>query len=68
MQTVVLGVEGMSCGHCVKAVQGAVEKVAGVSKAEVSLENKNVTVTFDESKTTTEAIKESIEGQGYDVV
>ena len=68
MQTITLGVEGMSCGHCVKAVEGAVGKLEGVSKVEVSLENKNTTVTFEESKVTVESIKETIEDQGYNVV
>lgn len=68
MQTITLGVEGMSCGHCVKAVEGAVKKLDGIASVEVSLESKNVTVTFDEGKVTTENIKDSIEDQGYDVV
>jgi copper chaperone len=68
MQTITVGVQGMSCGHCVKAVEGAVGKLAGVSLVEVSLENKSTTVTFDESKVTAESIKETIAEQGYDVI
>ena len=30
-------VEGMTCGHCERAVQGALESVAGPGKARVSL-------------------------------
>lgn len=68
MQTIVLGVEGMSCGHCVKNIEGAVAKLAGIDSVKVSLADKNVTVTFDEGKTTVEDIKNSIDDQGYDVV
>ncbi|SMG17648.1 copper ion binding protein [Paenibacillus aquistagni] len=65
MVTVTWKVEGMSCGHCKQSVEKAVDEL-GV-KGEVSLENKTVTLTYDESKVTTEAIKEAIEDQGYDV-
>lgn len=65
MVTVTWKVEGMSCGHCKQSVEEAVDEL-GV-KGEVSLENKTVTLTYDENKVTTEAIKEAIEDQGYDV-
>ncbi|GBF10897.1 copper chaperone CopZ [Tepidibacillus infernus] len=64
----VIKVEGMTCNHCKMAVEGALKKLAGVSNAVVSLENKNVTVSFDEGKVTFEQMKEAIEDQGYDVV
>jgi len=37
-------VPGISCAHCVAAVGGEVERVAGVESVEVSLETKQVTV------------------------
>ena len=40
-------VEDMSCGHCVAAIKGMVEKVPGVMGMEASLETKIVTVTFE---------------------
>ncbi|HEY8435955.1 copper chaperone CopZ [Parageobacillus thermoglucosidasius] len=67
MNTVVLHVEGMSCGHCVKTVEGALKKLDGVIGAKVSLEEKSVTVEYDESKVSIEAMKEVIEDQGYEV-
>ncbi|MBP1906109.1 copper chaperone [Paenibacillus turicensis] len=66
MKSVTLNVEGMSCNHCVKSVEGAVSGLGG--EAKVDLANKKVEVSFDEAKTTVEAIKEAIEDQGYDVV
>ncbi|WP_138495109.1 copper chaperone CopZ [Paenibacillus pinistramenti] len=65
MTTVTLNVEGMSCNHCVKAVEGAVQEAGAAGK--VDLAAKKVEVTFDESKVALEAIKEAIEDQGYDV-
>jgi copper chaperone len=66
MQTVTLKVEGMSCGHCVNSVEGAVKQIGASGK--VDLNAGSVTVEFDESKVSLEAIKETIEEQGYDVV
>ena len=63
-----LNVQGMTCGHCKMAVEGALKKLDGVSNAEVNLEAANVEVTYDESKVTVEAMKEAIEDQGYEVV
>lgn len=67
MSQVVINVEGMSCGHCVSSVEGALSKVAGVLKAKVSLADHNVTVEYDENQVSLEAMKEAIEDQGYDV-
>ncbi|WP_240417034.1 copper ion binding protein [Paenibacillus periandrae] len=66
MQNVTLSVEGMSCGHCVNSVEGAV-KTLGAS-AKVNLDSKAVAVEYDEAKTSVKAIKEVIEEAGYTVV
>lgn len=64
-KNVTLHVEGMSCGHCVNSVEGALKIIGAAGK--VNLDSKSVTVEYDESKVTLEAIKEAIEDQGYDV-
>ena len=66
MKSVTLNVEGMNCNHCVKSVEGAVSGLG--AEAKVDLANKKVEVSYDEAKTSVEAIKEAIEDQGYDVV
>ncbi|WP_195573492.1 copper ion binding protein [Paenibacillus sp. 1001270B_150601_E10] len=66
MVTVTWKVDGMSCGHCKQSVEKAVQEL-GV-KGEVSLEDKTVTLTYDENAVQADAIKEAIEDQGYDVV
>ncbi|WP_047155461.1 copper chaperone CopZ [Aneurinibacillus tyrosinisolvens] len=66
MKNITLRVEGMSCGHCVNAVEGALKEVGASGK--VNLESKSVAVEYDESKVSLEKIKEAIEDQGYDVV
>ena len=61
-----IGIEGMSCGHCVRAVTNALEEIEGISNVEVSLEDKSATFETDES-VTDEKIKEVIEEEGYEV-
>lgn len=67
MEKVTLLVEGMSCGHCVKAVESSVGGLNGVASVSVDLENKKVDVEFNQAEVTVEAIKETIDDQGYDV-
>lgn len=45
--TKTLKIEGMMCKHCVMHVKEALEKMDGVTKAEVSLEKKEAVVTCD---------------------
>ena len=59
-------VEGMHCAGCVKSVTGAVAKVPGVSRVDVSLEGKTAKVEFDAVKTTPETIVAAIEEAGFD--
>ena len=67
MQTVTLNVQGMSCGHCVKAVEGSVGQLEGINQVSVNLAEALVEVTFNESEVTLDKIKETIEDQGYEV-
>lgn len=67
MEKVTLLVEGMSCGHCVKAVESSVGGLNGVASVKVDLENKKVDVEFNQEEVTVDAIKETIDDQGYDV-
>ncbi|WP_172195691.1 copper ion binding protein [Saccharibacillus qingshengii] len=66
MQTTTLNVEGMSCNHCVQAVEGAVKEVGAEGK--VDLGAKTVDISYDESAVNLDTIKAAIEDQGYDVV
>ena len=67
MEKVTLNVEGMSCGHCVKAVENSVGELNGVSSVRVDLEGKKVDVEFNGADVTLDKIKETIDNQGYDV-
>jgi copper chaperone CopZ len=46
MAVTTVKVMDMSCGHCVAAIQAAVEKIPGMTGMEANLETKIVTVTF----------------------
>lgn len=67
MEKVTLNVQGMSCGHCVKAVEGSVGSLSGVRSVTVNLKAAAVNVEFDNQKVTLDKIKETIDDQGYDV-
>ncbi|MCB5236084.1 copper chaperone CopZ [Niallia circulans] len=67
MENVTLKVEGMSCNHCVKAVEGSVGELAGVSVVKVNLKEGLVDVSFNANEVALETIKETIDEQGYDV-
>ncbi|GAA0330828.1 copper chaperone CopZ [Bacillus carboniphilus] len=67
MEKVTLNVQGMSCGHCVKAIEGSVGEMAGVKEVKVSLEDATVDVEFNPSEVSLDAIKETIDEEGYEV-
>jgi copper chaperone CopZ len=62
----VLDVEGMMCGKCQAHVQKALEGVAGVTAVEVSLENKQATVTM-ESEIADGTLENAVTEAGYEV-
>lgn len=66
MKQEVIEVEGMTCGHCKSAVEGAASGVKGVTSAEVDLSAGTVTVHMEDEAALAK-IKEEIEDQGYDV-
>ncbi len=65
MQEVTLPVEGMSCMHCVKAVENALSTLDGVNVEKVDIGR--ATVQYDETKVDLNAIKSAIEQEGYSV-
>ena len=67
MEKVTLNVQGMSCGHCVKAVEGSVGVLNGVSSVKVDLKSAKVDVEFNSQEVSLDKIKETIDDQGYDV-
>lgn len=60
-----ISVRGMTCAGCASGVKAALEKVPGVTKAEVSLEKNEASVTYEKGKTTPEALVKAVEKAGY---
>lgn len=64
-QTVTLSVPGMTCAACPITVKKALTKVEGVTKAEVSYEKRQATVTFDDSKASVQKLTKASADAGY---
>jgi len=60
----VFKVQGMTCGHCVRAVTGALQGVDPQARVEVDLAAKEVRV---ESEAGAQALIEAIREEGYQV-
>jgi len=64
-KTVTLAVANMTCPVCPITVKKALNAVAGVNKTTVSLERKEATVTFDDSKTNVQTLIKATTNAGY---
>ena len=64
MRSVELAIEGMHCGACASRVRTALEEVAGVRSAEVSLEDGEARVEAEEG-TPSDALVAAVERAGY---
>lgn len=64
-QTVTLSVPGMTCAACPITVKKALTKVDGVQKVEVSYLKLVAVVTFDDNRTSVEALTKATENAGY---
>ena len=67
MQTVTLGISGMTCGGCVRSVTNVLKALDGVAKADVSLEENNAVVEYDPGKVQVEQLKRSVVEAGFEV-
>src|SRR3546814_15434836 len=64
-KTVTLSVPGMTCAACPLTVKTALSKVEGVSKTDVTFDKREATVTFDDAKTTIQALIKATANEGY---
>lgn len=65
MKEIILKIEGMHCTGCSNRLEKVLNNTDGIEKVVVSFEDKKATITFDESKTNIEKIKEAIEDSGF---
>lgn len=64
-QTVTLSVPDMNCAACPITVRKALTKVSGVGKIEVHLARREAKVTFDDAKTSAEALARATKEAGF---
>lgn len=64
--TETLTIDGMSCAHCVRAVQETLSGIDGVAVEHVQVGEARVEI--DESRATTEGIAAALAEEGYTLV
>ncbi len=67
MTRIELPIEGMTCEHCVRTVQGALQAVPGVRSAKVSLADRKATVEADENVVQRDQLSAAVAKSGYRV-
>jgi copper chaperone len=65
--TTTLSVPEIHCGNCKSSIEGALGGLPGIETAEVSVEDRTVTVAYDDSAVEMAQIRSTIEEQGFDV-
>ena len=66
MTRLTMDISGMTCGHCVGAVQRALRGLDGVAVEQVGIGT--ATLRYDADATTPDRIARAIEDEGYRVV
>ena len=62
-----IGIEGMTCTQCEKAIHRALIKVDGVTEASASFRTSSLCVVYDSLKTDEDHIRQTIRNAGYEV-
>ena len=62
-----LSVPGIDCAGCAKRVKGALNQVAGVTAAHVSVKKQTVTLQYDADAVTLRQVEERLSAAGYPV-
>ena len=67
MTELVLNIDGMTCGGCVKSVSGILGTMAGVAEVQVSLEEKRAKVDYDAVVVSPQELAAAVADAGFDV-
>ena len=68
MDETTLKIDGMTCCGCVAAVERVITGLDGVSRAEVSLAEKQAIVEYEPTRVSVSELTSAIEDAGYEVV
>ena len=66
-QEIVLSIEGMSCGHCVKTITDGLKELEGIEDVKVSIQEKNARITLGSNPLGIVVIKSIIVDFGYEL-
>uniref|UniRef100_A0A8C3VDM5 P-type Cu(+) transporter n=1 Tax=Catharus ustulatus TaxID=91951 RepID=A0A8C3VDM5_CATUS len=66
IDSVAIGVEGMTCNSCVQSIEQHLGKMNGIHNIKVSLEDKNAVVIYDSKLQTPVTLQEAICDMGFD--
>ena len=67
IERVTLTAPDISCAHCVKAINGAVGALDGVSHVEANESTKQVKIEFDPQRVSLAQIEAAMDEEGYPV-
>ena len=65
MKELKLKIEGMHCTGCSNRLEKVLNNTNGIEKAEVNFEQKEAAITYNESQTDIEQIKQAIQDAGF---
>lgn len=68
MTTKTYQLETVTCPSCIAKIEGMLKKLSGIHTSEVMFNSSKAKVSFNESITSSEVIKGSIEKLGYKVL
>ena len=67
MESITIGIRGMTCEGCVASVKRVLQEIDGVEKADVSLEPGQATVKYVPGRVNAARLRSAIEDAGYEV-
>jgi copper chaperone len=68
METITIGIKGMTCGGCVANVQRVLKAIDGVGNVDVSLEQEQATIEYVPGQVNPARLRSAVEGAGFEVV
>lgn len=66
MATTILNIQGMTCGGCVRSVSNALQRIEGVAKVDVALEQGKATVDYDADMTDPAELAAAVDDAGFE--
>ena len=67
MKKKLIKVEGMTCQHCVQIITKALKNISGLNSIDISLDNKEVNVCFDDNEIKLKEITKQIVEVGFEL-